>query len=40
MTMAKFSMTARRRRLLYGAAITVPLLLAGCAVEVQNKQAA
>jgi len=41
MTMAKFSMTARRRRLLYGAAITAALVLAGCgAVDFQNKQAA
>jgi len=41
MTMAKFSMTERRRRLLYGAAITAALVLVGCgAVEVQNRQAA
>lgn len=34
-------MTARRRRLLYGAAITAALVLAGCgAVDFQNKQAA
>lgn len=47
--MAKFSMFAlkqsfdhmtARRRLLYGSAITATLLLAGCAVEVQNKLAA
>lgn len=48
--MAKFSMfalkrpfermTARRRGLLYGGALTSALLLAGCAVEVQNRQAA
>lgn len=48
--MAKFStlalkrpferLTARRRRLLYGAAFTSALWLAGCAVEVQNRQAA
>jgi len=48
--MAKFSvfalkppferMTARRRGLLYGAALASALLLAGCTVEVQNKQAA
>ncbi|MDH3209350.1 MAG: cytochrome c [Burkholderiaceae bacterium] len=48
--MAKFStfalkrrferMTARRHGLLYGAVFTSALLLAGCAVELQNKQAA
>ncbi len=48
--MAKFSMlaskrpfermTARRHGLLYGTAFTSALLLAGCALEVQNKQTA
>jgi hypothetical protein len=31
-------MTARQRRLLYGGAIMSALLLAGCAVEVQNRE--
>jgi len=34
------AMTARRRSLLYGAALAPALLLAGCAVEVENTQAA
>ncbi len=33
-------MTARRRGLLYGSAFTSVLLLAGCAVELQNRQPA
>lgn len=33
-------MTARRRGLLYGGAFASALLLAGCAVELQNRQAA
>ena len=39
MTMAKFLITASRRGLLYGAAFASALLLAGCAVEVENRQA-
>ncbi|OYY34506.1 MAG: hypothetical protein B7X65_15720 [Polaromonas sp. 39-63-25] len=34
------AMTAKRRSLLYGAAFAPALLLAGCAVEVENTQAA
>ena len=33
-------MAARRRGLLYGGAFVSALLLAGCAVEVENRQAA
>lgn len=50
MTMAKFSMfalkppfartTARRRSMLYGGAFALAVLPVGCAVELQNRQAA